>query len=123
MIEADADQQRRAARAGELRWLQLDDVRIVLRRGEAFDFHARATNRLSERLEVRRRRDDAQLLLREDVSWRRRKSERQDQRPQHYERFWPVKSDFGIMQCTPLRISTTCETRQSPAIDTNAYAS
>jgi hypothetical protein len=28
-----------------------------------------------------------------------------------------VKIDLGIMQCTPLRISTTCETRQSPTIE------
>jgi hypothetical protein len=28
-----------------------------------------------------------------------------------------LKIDLGIMQCTPLRISTTCETRQSPTIE------
>ena len=28
-----------------------------------------------------------------------------------------VKMDFGIMQCTPLRMSTTCDTRQSPIIE------
>jgi len=30
---------------------------------------------------------------------------------------------LGIMQCTPLRISTTCVTRQSPTIEVRAYAS
>jgi len=34
-----------------------------------------------------------------------------------------VNTDFGIMQCTPLRTSTTCETRQSPTIETSEYAS
>jgi len=28
-----------------------------------------------------------------------------------------VKTDFGTMQCTPLRMSTTIETRQSPTIE------
>jgi hypothetical protein len=32
-------------------------------------------------------------------------------------RYFFVKIDLGIMQCTPLRISTTWETRQSPTID------
>ena len=30
-----------------------------------------------------------------------------------------VKTGFGIMQCTPLRTSATCETRQSPTIETS----
>src|SRR5581483_3545672 len=34
-----------------------------------------------------------------------------------------VKMLFWIMQCTPLRTSTTCETRQSPTIDVSEYAS
>ncbi len=33
--------------------------------------------------------------------------------------YFLVNTDFGIMQCTPLRTSTTCETRQSPTIDTS----
>ena len=76
------------------------------------------TQPFGQRFEVRRCGDDTQLLLCEGVSRRRRESERQDERAERYERFWPVKIDFGIMQCTPLRTSTTCETRQSPAIDT-----
>jgi len=31
-----------------------------------------------------------------------------------------VKIDFGIMQWTPLRTSTTCDTRQSAAIELSA---
>src|ERR1700675_1601260 len=31
-----------------------------------------------------------------------------------------MNTDFGIMQCTPLRISTTCVTRQSPTMDDSA---
>jgi len=33
------------------------------------------------------------------------------------------KMAFGIMQCTPFRTSTTWLTRQSPTIETRAYAS
>jgi hypothetical protein len=33
------------------------------------------------------------------------------------------KIDFGIMQCTPLRTSTTCDTRQSAAMELSEYAS
>ena len=36
------------------------------------------------------------------------------------ETYFFVKTDFGIMQCTPLRTSTTCETRQSPTMETSA---
>ncbi len=63
VVEADADQERGAAHARELRRLQFDGVRILLGRSEALDFDARAADRLDERLQVRRRRDDAQLLL------------------------------------------------------------
>src|SRR5439155_694178 len=31
----------------------------------------------------------------------------------------PLLIDFGIMQCTPLRTSTICDTRQSPTIETS----
>ena len=107
-------------------------MRVLLGRGEALDFDARAADRLGERLQVRRGGDDAELLLCEDVSRRRREDERQEsvkkpppppygEEGSNYERL--VKIDFGIMQCTPLRTSTTCETRQSAAIDTRLYAS
>jgi len=52
-------------------------MRIVRGSSKTFDVDARAADRLGERLEVRRRGDDAQLLLGNDVS-RRRQSERQD---------------------------------------------
>ena len=47
VVEADAYQQRRA-RAGQLRGLQFDSVRILLRRGEALDVDARAADRLGQ---------------------------------------------------------------------------
>ena len=34
--------------------------------------------------------------------------------------YFLTKIDFGTMQCTPLRISTTWLTRQSPTIDVSA---
>src|SRR6185436_13220260 len=37
--------------------------------------------------------------------------------------YFLAKIDFGTMQCTPLRMSTTWLTRQSPTIDVSAYAS
>ena len=51
------------AHARELRRLHFDRMRILLGRGEALDFDARAADRLGERLQVRRGGDDAQLLL------------------------------------------------------------
>ena len=54
-----------------------DSMWIVRGSSKTFDVHARAADCLGERLEVRRRGDDAQLLLGNDVS-RRRQSERQD---------------------------------------------
>ena len=89
----------------------------MLGRGEALDFDARAADRLGERLEV------ADVVTTRSFCCARTvpapsRGERQDQR-EHYAAIL-VKIDFGIMQCTPLRMSTTCETRQSPAIDTSA---
>ena len=81
VIEADADEQRGGAHARELRGLHFDRMRILLGRGEALDFDARAADRLDERLQVRRGRDDAQLLLCEDPSRRRRADSASDDQP------------------------------------------
>jgi len=40
-----------------------------------------------------------------------------DWRTSPYRCYHFEKIDLGIMQCTPFRISTTCETRQSPTIE------
>src|SRR5947207_9284112 len=48
-----------------------------------------------------------------------RPGEEERQRAARALTYFFVNTDFGIMQCTPLRTSTTCETRQSPTIETS----
>ena len=119
MIEPNPDQHRGAAQARQLARLELDGMRVLLRRGKAFGFHAIAAHGLNQRLEIGGRRYDPRFLLRERRQRRRRdkRGERHEERADQ-DRLRFVKMDFGIMQCTPLRTSTTCETRQSPAIET-----
>jgi hypothetical protein len=119
VIEPDLDDKRRTPQPRELRRLHFDGMRVLLGRGEALDVHTVATHRLDQRLEIGGSRYNPGSFLREDRLWRRRgkRGERHDQgSDQDFSRV--VKTDFGIMQCTPLRMSTTCVTRQSPTIET-----
>src|SRR4030095_5376919 len=52
VVKADADQQRCAADACELRRLQFDGVRVLLRRSQTLDVDAGATDRLGQWLQV-----------------------------------------------------------------------
>ena len=116
MIEADPHDQGGAPQVRELRRLDLDGMRVLLRRGQALDFDASAADGFHERLEVAGCCDDLDFLL-----WKNQPRHREEQcqdKTANQDFLRLVKIDFGIMQCTPLRMSTICETRQSPAIDT-----
>ena len=119
MIEPNPDQYRCAAQPRHLARLELDGMRVLLGRGKAFGFHAIAAHCLDQRLEIGGRRYDPRFLLREH-RWGRRRGKRGERYEEgaDQDRWRFVKMDFGIMQCTPLRTSTTWETRQSPAIET-----
>ena len=129
MVEADPDEERRAAERGDLPRLDLDRVRVRERRGESFHAHAVAADLLDQRLEVGRGRHDGQRAAAPRGSGgpaaarTETASSAARARPQHRGYFLAVKTDFGIMQCTPLRTSTTWLTRQSPTMDTSEYAS
>ena len=108
VVEADAHEQGGGFESRELAGLHLDGVRILQRRRQALDGHAVAADGLHQRPEIGRRRDDG---------------ERDGESAPAGHRYFLAKIDFGIMQCTPLRTSTTWVTRQSPTIETSEYAS
>ena len=98
-------------------------MRIGERRGERFHAHAVAADLLDQRLEVGRGRHDGKRAAAPRWSGGPYYEPGAEQRPQHRGYLLAVKTDFGIMQCTPLRTSTTWLTRQSPTMDTSEYAS
>ncbi len=121
MIEADPHDQRGPLQAGKLAGLHLDRVRVLLGDGKARHLDAVAAHRLHQGLQIGRGRDDQDPLADPFLCDRRR---RRDDRGQRHDQELAqdlgklVKIDFGIMQCTPLRTSTTCDTRQSPTMET-----
>ena len=125
MVEAHADEQGGGLESRELTGLHLDGVRILQRRRQALDGHAVAADSLRQRLEIGRRRDDGERSAGpgHGAGGRQRERERDGESAPAGHRYFLAKIDFGIMQCTPLRTSTTWVTRQSPTIETSEYAS
>ena len=115
MVEADAHEQSRIFHARKLAGLHLDRVRIAQRGRQAFDFDFLAADRLDQALQVGRGRDDGKRR----GPGGRAPQNQQRQRAQH-RYFFFTNIDFGTMQWTPLRTSTTWLTRQSAAMDVNA---
>ena len=118
MVQAHPDHQRRAPQPRELRGPQFHRVRILLGRGRlstSTRSPPTASTRDFRSVEVVADRDSLRAAAGPGATQAR---ERQDEHSGHMHYFL-VKIDFGIMQCTPLRTSTTCETRQSPTIDTS----
>jgi len=104
VVEADADHERRLAQRHELTREDLERVRIVPGIGEAGDADALATDGRHEVTKIGGGGGD-------------RQGRRHQERQQHY---FLTKIALGTMQCTPLRMSTTWLTRQSPTIDVSA---
>ena len=124
MVEADAHEQGGGFESRELAGLHLDGVRILQRRRQALDGHAVAADGLHQRPEIGRRRDDGERGADSTRgAGRQRERERDGESAPAGHRYFLAKIDFGIMQCTPLRTSTTWVTRQSPTIETSEYAS
>ena len=65
MIEPNPDQHRGAAQPRHLAWLELDRMRVLLGRGQAFGIHAIAAHCLDQGLEIGGRRYDPRFLLRQ----------------------------------------------------------
>ena len=80
-------------------------MRVLIGHGEALDRYSFAAHRLDERLQIRRRGDYMELVLRRGSPGRQeRRRQGENERDAHY---FLAKIDFGIMQWTPLRTSTT----------------
>ena len=96
-------------------------MRILERGSEALDADAVAADDLDQRLEIGGRRDDGEGASAVDDGGDPQGDGECGEAEDPYD--FLVKADFGIMQCTPLRTSTTWLTRQSPIIDVSEYAS
>ena len=122
MIETDPNDKRRVPQPCKLPRLHLECMWVLLGSRQTLHFQAVAAYRFGQGFQVGRSRYDPDLFLRQASSWRRQQKRGKHQRKRpHMDRAtqdFLVKIDLGIMQCTPLRTSTTWETRQSPTIDT-----
>ena len=125
MIEADAYEQRGGLELRELAGLDFDRVRVLYGRRQTVHADAIASDCLDQRLQICGGGDHGQPTGwgRGDSTPCRQHDERSEReaggaRAQH--RYFLTKMDFGIMQCTPLRTSTTWVTRQSPTMETSA---
>src|SRR5260370_617927 len=108
VIQADLDEQRRAAKRRDLPWLDLDGMRIVKRRGERFDAHAVAADRLDEGLEVGGRGDDGERGAAPPGGGGGAPQERRAQkRPPHPGSFFPRKIALPTPPPPPLPTSPT----------------
>jgi len=115
VIEPDAHQQISRAQARDVARLELDRVRILQRRGQTLDADAVAADDLDQPLEIGRGRDDGEGAAALGAGGPGQRGGDGDGPKSRYDFF--AKADFGIMQCTPLRTSTTWLTRQSPIIE------
>jgi hypothetical protein len=91
-------------------------MRILRGRGETFDGNAVTADGLDERFQVRRGRHHRDAAAAPGGSGDQENN--RDDDPAHS--YFLTKIDFGTMQWTPLRMSTTWLTRQSPTIDVSA---
>ena len=120
VVEPDAHEEISGPEARELSGLEIDGVGILERRREAVDADAISTHDLDQGSEIGRRRHDGEGTAAACDGGRAQRQD-DDEADASYDFF--VKADFGIMQCTPLRTSTTWLTRQSPIIEVSEYAS
>jgi len=129
VIEPDTNQEIGGPERRDLAGLEIERMGVVKRGGKALYADSVTAYRLDQCLEIGGRRHHVGGTtgnpaagptgdLRPGGPERDRESEDLEER---YDFF--VKADFGIMQCTPFRTSTTWLTRQSPIIDVSEYAS
>ncbi len=121
MVEPDAHEEIGGPEARDLSGLEIERVRVLKRWGEALDADPVTAHHLDERLQIGGRRHHVDGATGGHGAGG---CERDDECEDPEERYdFLLKADFGIMQCTPLRTSTTWLTRQSPIIDVSEYAS
>ena len=118
VVEAYPNEEHGAPQRRHLSRLDVDGVRVLPGSHQRFHGHPVPGHRLYERLEIRGRGHDSQRAAAPRGSGSPEKEgDGALERPEHAGYFLAVKIDFGIMQCTPLRTSTTWLTRQSATME------